>query len=655
MSAIWGIIALNNNTNLLANSKELFEHHYKTTCQLDRYESYSSQNAYIGCGIQYITKESETETLPITNSERNIVFTADCILDNREELIELLSNQQHNRETLTSTPDGTLMYMAYLLYGTECVNYFRGLFSIAIWNELEHSLTLITDQLASRCLYYIRKENLIAFSTLLEPLLKIFPNTSPNFNYYKDFLLADPSNIYVVAGETPYLDISLMLPATHLTITAAASQTNTYWQLPAKETSDNHSSNEYGTQFLDLYKQCIADALRTSGEVGIAMSSGLDSSSIGVLAAMELNKHTKELHSYTFVPYQKPSRIRQGNTILDESSLVSEIAQMYSNINTTFLNNKGKNYFEDYDLCSAILEMPYKTGTFANHYEMCKTGAKKGCKIFLNGGYGNNTVSFGNIQHILYQFYLDRKYFRMLTWMKRYAIHTDIHFFKLLYRALRGFHYSKHHHNAYSSNHAPENIFLTRSILENYNRKERFSNDRHALIINSYIDKCNYRNHLCSSNLLMYLGVFETKFGLSTGMLLRDPTKDIRMLAFCNQLPYHIFACDGTPRWLIRNQFADLLPKSIINNWGQHALLNIDWIQRIRRDWSSIKPTLLDHLSTADNLSLPFLKYISKESLVSYIEEFDKSSSADERNIVHVCAIDGLLRYFLSQKNNEFT
>jgi len=62
MSAIWGIVALDTQSKIPENCKNIFEQSYKTTCKLDRYESYSSTNAYIGCGIQFITKEAEAET-----------------------------------------------------------------------------------------------------------------------------------------------------------------------------------------------------------------------------------------------------------------------------------------------------------------------------------------------------------------------------------------------------------------------------------------------------------------------------------------------------------------------------------------------------------------------------------------------------------------
>ena len=200
MSAIWGIVALRPGCSVPEHSAHLFQSTYQKSCKIDRYESVSATDALFGCGIQYITKEAEQEQLPFRNSERGILFTADCILDNRPELIDLLSHNGYEKGQLAEAPDGTLMYYAYLTFGNECVTRFRGLFSIAIWEERSRALTLISDHTAARSLYYTVRNGLLAFSTRMEPLLKLFPNVTPNVDYHKDFLLADSAIIYVTPG-----------------------------------------------------------------------------------------------------------------------------------------------------------------------------------------------------------------------------------------------------------------------------------------------------------------------------------------------------------------------------------------------------------------------------------------------------------------------
>ena len=71
------------------------------------------------------------------------------------------------------------------------------------------------------------------------------------------------------------------------------------------------------------------------------MSSGLDSASIGVLAARLLEKERKNLYTYTYVPYENETHTAK-NLVTNEESDVRRIASQYPNMKLTFLNNSGK-------------------------------------------------------------------------------------------------------------------------------------------------------------------------------------------------------------------------------------------------------------------------------------------------------------------------
>ena len=184
MSAIWGVVTLDEEREIPKKAKAIFEATYQEKCKLDRLESVFDTDAYIGCGIQYITKESKREQLPIVDKERGIIFVADCILDNRKSIIERLVSYGEDAKRLQEEPDGRLMYESYLYMGKDCVKTFRGLFSIAIWDWKRHVLSLLSDQVSARCLYYIKKGHLVAFSTQMKPLLELFPGLEENKNYY---------------------------------------------------------------------------------------------------------------------------------------------------------------------------------------------------------------------------------------------------------------------------------------------------------------------------------------------------------------------------------------------------------------------------------------------------------------------------------------
>jgi asparagine synthase (glutamine-hydrolysing) len=646
MSAIWGIIELNSNQINHNDISGFFENEYKKRCKIDKYSHFIKDNVYFGSGLQYITSESKYESLPIYDESEGILFSADCILDNRDELIGLLEGCN-----LAQKPDGMLMYLAYLAYGIDCVKHFRGLFSIAIWDFNNGTLTLISDQVSARCLYYVKTDKYIAFSTLMSPLCKYDSTLSFNQNYFKDFLLAENETIYMVPGETPYKGVNIMLPATYVKISRDFLVQKRYWDcyhnLGKQGFAKKSSIKEIGDKFMSIYNACVSDALRVvpSGEIGLAMSSGLDSSSIGALAAPVLKQHGKRLKTYTFTPHEKFEHTQLGNNIYDESSLVSEIAKLCENMDTTFLDNDGKNIFEDMELCSWILEMPYKTGTFPNHLDLCRHGESDGCKVFLNGGYGNNTVSYGHINNILYDLYNRKNFIALIRYANNYAKHEKLSRLHLIKHCIKNFATCNiacrsQKKTTFLDNFVPENVFLSQKILNNYNLKERFLCNRRMIMSRKFVDSKQYPDFLDSTGLFIYLGIFETKFGLYTNMLLRDPTKDIRLLSFCSELPYNVFAYNGKTRWLIRHNFKDLLPSSILDKWQQFGYLNADWVIRVERDWDKLYPELLKILDCKE-----INEYLLATPLKNYLDRIDFTDKRDRKWITHICALYGLRQY----------
>ena len=177
MSAIWGIISWD--APLPQNIKEQMQLPFQKKCKIDRYSSVQKDTVFMGCGIQYLTDESLSEVLPYTSDSPDFFMTADCLLDNREELLSLL-------QLPASTPDGTVMAQAYSRFGISCLKYFRGLFSLAVYDFAKNTLYLAADQMASRCLYYYESEKQVSFSTLSSAILQVFPEIPENSLFFKD-------------------------------------------------------------------------------------------------------------------------------------------------------------------------------------------------------------------------------------------------------------------------------------------------------------------------------------------------------------------------------------------------------------------------------------------------------------------------------------
>lgn len=613
MSAIWGYLSYTN--TIPTKFPALMEAPYHAKCKIDRYDRKQNELLYFGCGIQYITKEARTEVLPIFDEQNGVFFTADCILDNREDLISLLGAEPSN-------PDGTLMYLAYKKWGIACLTRFRGLFSMAVYDQKARTLFLATDQTASRCLYYYKTEDFVCFSTLLEPIRQVCPGLSVNDNYLKDFLTAPGLLPNIVPTETPYAGVYKINPGCYISITQDSITEHSYWTPFLHKKRRHLTAKAYGKAFRSLYTECVKDALRTDGEVGISLSSGLDSASVGALAESLLQPNDKKLFTYTYVPYETPNTDKNKSHVHDETEDVMKITQMYPNMVPHFLNNHGANCLGFLEDGMKLMEIPFKA--FVNLpslYEVYVRAQKDRCKIVLTGQVGNGTVSHGTINDVLFNEYQKGHFLRFLFDLNRHAKTLRISRKKALKDCIRRYKQAnKLYRHQEPVNLVPDNPYLTSDIMNNYPFKERYQAGEIYSLENIPMNKEEHLQFLYKKALYTYLGELDTKLGLATGVVLRDPTRDIRILEFCAELPYHIYAYHGTPRWLIRGPLADYLPKDLVDDWMRHGIQNSDWLLRIKRDREKIYPFLRSLLTPTQ----------------SDKEVFSLPSVTDEEKILHM-------------------
>ena len=105
---------------------------------------------------------------PFYDEKRETFYTADCMIDNREELVNALG-------VVEGTPSGRLLYLSYLKWGTSFSDHILGVFTFVIYLRNEKRIILYTDHTASRCLHYTIEEGRVIFSTTINPILQICP------------------------------------------------------------------------------------------------------------------------------------------------------------------------------------------------------------------------------------------------------------------------------------------------------------------------------------------------------------------------------------------------------------------------------------------------------------------------------------------------
>lgn len=181
-----------------------------------------------------------------------------------------------------STSDTEVLLSAYAEWGCDALRRLVGMFAFAVLDTRARSLILARDFLGIKPLYYSFATGGFAFASETTTMLKI-PGITRRVNPERlySYLRRGQTDL---GGETFFADIR-QLPAGHyLTISldeVSEIDPVRYWHVDLSAQADL-SFDEAGDRFRDLFLESLNLHLRSDAPVGIALSGGLDSSSIAL-------------------------------------------------------------------------------------------------------------------------------------------------------------------------------------------------------------------------------------------------------------------------------------------------------------------------------------------------------------------------------------
>lgn len=577
MSAIWGAIDLSGKP-IKKEIPQLMLNAF-SKCVIDRYEELCIENVYMGCGVQYFTPEAVFEQLPINTS--HFCFTADAVLDNRNDLIKRLNI---SASEATNIPDGKLLFSMYQRYGNSCLNDLLGAYSFVWYDKNNNCIELISDAVGNRCLYYRLLDNVLYFSSLIEPLAQLSMNTTLNNRWLSDFLAMDHLFMINETEETPIQEIYRIAPAQHITITPQQMSKKIYWNPFANYTEYHFSSDqEYCEHFCSLWENAVTDVLRSNGETAIQLSGGLDSTAIAAIAAPYLKQKQKTLYSFTSVPMKGYQYNKEGYYIEDETEDVQKTASFYGNIDTEFIDLNSKSPWDIANKEFRILEIPFKSvqNCLWLFDSMEKAYAKK-ARIILSGSYGNTTISYTDLNVYMNTLYHRKQYQKLKREINLFAKNMGFSA-KYALKEIQQLGNTDFEPTPYPFQHS----FVKRDTAKQVGSDiHLFNMAQHQY--DSSKDFSLYRENMLNFLALRQIGEITTKHSLATGVLLRDPTKDKRIIDFCIHLPVDQFCKEGIDRRLVKVYLKDKMPPHVIR-FGKQGKQSADLQYRFKLNWETTR------------------------------------------------------------------
>ncbi len=653
MSAIWGYINLNSEgkdlTKKIAEVSSVMKEPYKQ-CAIDRFEEKKFDNGFFACGIQYFNKRSRDEKLPFYDIDDEIVFTADIVLNDRKTLVDEL-NEAGFTEVSLETPDGELAFKAWKKWDCDFTEHILGLFAIAIYIKKDNAFYLYTDHLGCRCVDYSICGDELFFSTLSSPIVNAMPREYRGFD--EKFISGCESSMtaymYIFPDRTPFCNVFHTVRGNYIKAVPDGSKwkycSKTYYEPGAdhklsRKWPENPRDPEYRNAFREVFFDCVQDAIDTDGEVAATISSGLDSSSVATVAARLLQGDNRKLYGFTSVPLKDFEYDNPGFDLPDESEGVKHIVAGYPNIEQEFCDCEGMSSFTEMDELVRVCEMPGKA--FVNQVwikHIVKSAAGKGCKVLLNGQYGNFTISRGEMKRYFFQKLLSGNVStakkQLAIFGAKYGVPRKV----LLDGVLKAMREEATFRLGINKEMKEifENLLLRPELFKKY-RTEKVLIKRYRYYGFTEVEsvKKMYRN-LGDINILQTQGLYDTKFSLFYGVQFRDPTRDKRLMELCASFPPEQYVYNGLERRLVREYLDDFLPEYERLQVKYKGRQSCDMVTRLKTYGDEHKETVLDSM---------VYDFLDKNKVADLMKEDIQRKNA--LDIVRVIALSRFFTFFKS-------
>lgn len=511
--------------------------------------------------LRRFTPEDLYEQQPLRHESGRYWLLADARIDNRDELLAEFSIAPSAAAKL---PDSRLILLAYLRWGEDCPRKLIGDFAFVIWDDLERRLFAACDPMARRTLLYHRTASRLVIATSYKGLHAL-PHVPRDIDYARlaDFLVMRPME----PGSTVYQGIGRLPPAHSLSTDGRHWSIRRYWSVDPGHEIRLPDDGAYREAFLDLYGRVIQSHLRARGPLGIFMSGGLDSSSIGAMAARKLGERGQSLTAFTLVHRRSFDPGVQPERINPEYAYVEAIRRRHPNIDVVYVTGKQDRLLDGFEEAFDMIGAPPHSISHDRRIRaLYREVRTRNIQVVLNGYQGNRTISYNGTDFLPHAFLTGqwrRVYDGIQALRPLMRASAARLFLRLVVRPLM-----------------PAGLLVRppawaqlRGLNENF--RHRIGNpvlptassapDWQRVLNPRLRHKIDFIGGLAHNAMDEWIGS-RAELGIEE----RDPTGDRRIVEFCLALPMHQFLRRGANRFLIRHAMEGLLPDEV--RWREYFL-----------------------------------------------------------------------------------
>ena len=342
---------------------------------------------HVGLGHQKlgVTPESQFEWMPLASEQGSLMLVADARIDNREELIATLGLLPKKGLDVT---DGEIILAAYGKWGVRCARMLIGAFAFAIWDERNQRLFCARDHFGLKPFYYSHLQGKrFVFASEIKSILSI-KDVPQRLN---EQAIADHLMVPVKVDSifTFYSHILRLEPGHYLVVELDKVRKVAYWAMDPTKEIRYSSDEQYAEALRELFFESVKCRLRSSSPLGAMLSGGLDSSSIVGTSAHLLQKENRMLHTYSAIFEQ----VKKS----DERPYIDAVINMYGDrLIPHMLSADTVSPFYAYDKLLWHQDVALKAGNMYFFWKLYEKAKADGVRVIMDGFDGDTTLSHGN-------------------------------------------------------------------------------------------------------------------------------------------------------------------------------------------------------------------------------------------------------------------
>ena len=318
--------------------------------------------------------------------------------------IELREELKKNGIECRTKSDTEVLLRYYILYGEECVKYFEGMWSFAIYDNRYHKLFISRDRFAEKPLYYYQTKNGFYFGSETKLLKSLCQRSFPiNQKHLLRYLAQGYKSLHKTK-ETFFENLYELKYATNCVVDQDANiRTNRYWT-PKSEIDMTMSRNDAVEGAKHHLLNSVKIRLRSDVPLAFCLSGGVDSAALVSIASKNFNYNVNSF------------------SIIDSDERYNEFDNIKATVEDTGCKSNFIKLSYNDSLCRlkkliAYHDAPVATITYFIHSMLSEKIAQNGYKVAFSGTSADELFT-GYYDHFLLHLYSVKDSVGYLTYLK---------------------------------------------------------------------------------------------------------------------------------------------------------------------------------------------------------------------------------------------